>query len=90
VTAQGTVYTYDVHEETTWTLDELKHALTMNPRVYLAHTDACIRSEADWAMEYYKIRNLRPQVKEDRELGHWSLQCLLRRLQALSVEQQHE
>lgn len=47
-----------------------------NPRDYLAHPDAQVRSLADWAMEYWGIRSLRG-IKPDRT--HASLYlCKLR------------
>lgn len=55
-----------------------------NPSDYLRHPDGFVRSLADWTLEYYKLRNLRPTVTTDAEAGRTYKRKLYQRLQWLT------
>lgn len=67
-------------------LVELRLDLQAHPKEYLNHTDGFVRSEADWAMEYYKMRNIRGDVAKDTKTGWKQLQRLYARLQQVQSQ----
>ena len=60
-TGQWHKYTGQDHDEKNQLLADLQ----ANTGEYLAHSDAMVRAYADWALEYYGIRNLR-NIPRDR------------------------
>ena len=62
--------------------------LQANPGAYLSHPDAEVRSLADWTLEYFGIRKLRPALPylQARDLAHTTLRQLYRRLRALAAK----
>ena len=59
--------------------------LQANPRDYLSHPDGCVRSMADWAMELFKLRCVRPTVQRDVCAGKRYLDKLYARLRCLAT-----
>jgi CDP-diacylglycerol pyrophosphatase len=59
--------------------------LQANPKDYLNHSDGTVRSLADWCMESYKRRNLRPSIAADAQAGKVRLRALYKRLQYLTT-----
>jgi hypothetical protein len=59
--------------------------LQAHPQDYLTHADGTVRSLADWTMEWFKLRNLRPDVAYSAGKGRLKLKALYGRLQQLSV-----
>ena len=64
--------------------------LQSNPAAYLSHADAQVRSAADWTLEYFGIRRLRPDLPErdrfpaDTARAHGALLKLYHRLRELA------
>ena len=67
VTPASYAFSHEDSHESEVTL--LRQDLANNPTDYLCHANAWLRSNADWAMEYFKIRNIRPEVKADTISG---------------------
>jgi hypothetical protein len=62
----------------------LRQDLIDNSSHYLNHENGWIRSEADWAMEYFKIRNIRRHLNVNEYLGNAYLLRLYTELRYLA------
>lgn len=63
--------------------------LQRDPMPFLTHRDAEVRSLADWVLEHFGIRRLRPVTMpyhEARIAGHTALIRLYKRLRAVAIE----
>ena len=70
-------------------LQDLRCDLQAHPADYLNHPDGYVRSMADWTMEYYKMRNLRPTIALDTYGGRHKLTALYQRLRELATAQEN-
>lgn len=62
--------------------------LQARPEVYLSHQDAEVRSLADWTLEYFGLRHLRPALPYlvARDHAHRTLRRLYQRLRVVATE----
>lgn len=58
--------------------------LKAHPAEYLNHADGEVRWCADWTMEFFKFRNLRPEIVKDSWEGARHLRRLCTTLQRLA------